>query len=96
MNWSYEDNKICSRAVIEYFVTGKNAPEISDVISLIKTQCPHLREESIKMKLQNIKYLLEKWYIPNSLTLSPLENASEDSIKALDECLKEFNVSFNL
>lgn len=46
MNWSYEDNKICSRAVIEYFVTGKNA--------------------------------------------------SEDSIKALDECLKEFNVSFNL
>lgn len=86
--WSVEEDKICCKVCVEEYVINKKKTTISDCIQIIKENpcMAEIDEHSIRMKIQNIKSVLnnlEKFEIQNSLEIAPLNNSS----KQMKNCL---------
>ena len=91
MEWRIEEDKICCAVCVEEYVRAKKETEIGDCIEKIKThrEMANREDSSIRMRIQNIKSLLDKYEIPNSLKISPLSNASKQTEEALLCALSE-------
>ena len=50
-----------------------------------------IKKSSIKMKLQNIKYLLNTHNVPNTLMIAALKDVSEDNKYAFWAIAKKYN-----
>lgn len=89
--WNYAENEYCIEEVFKNFVINSEY-EVATVITTIYIHFDgKISKSSIKMKLQNIKYLLTLCNIPNTLALAPLENASEDNKYAFFAVAKKYS-----
>ncbi|MBO7053513.1 MAG: hypothetical protein J6W27_03720 [Alphaproteobacteria bacterium] len=83
--WTYEEDKFCVEKYFEHYVWHT---KIGNVINEIQHQYPHLKEGSVRMKIQNIKYLInEQGNIQDTCPLNPLENASQQNRRAFNEVI---------
>lgn len=94
-SWTYEENEYCVEEVFKNFVIGDEYDFETLITKLYIHFDGEIKKSSIKMKLQNIKYLLIMYNVPNTLTVAALENASEDNEYAFFVIAKKYNMLFN-
>ena len=89
--WNYAENEYCVEEAFKNFVINREY----DVEFFITKMYIHfdgkISKSSIKMKLQNIKYLLILYNVPNTLALAPLEHVAEDNKYAFFAAAKKYN-----
>lgn len=91
--WSKEEDEILCRLCIDLYVNNKSIEPIESLIS----QCAERPEfdgriiGSIRMRIQNIKAVLEMHKISNSIPVAPLENFAEQTELILLKMLQEDN-----
>lgn len=93
-SWTYEENEHCVEEVFKNFVVNKEFDYETIITKLYIHFDGEIKKSSIKMKLQNIKYLLNTYSVPNTLMIAALENASEDNIHAFLVIAKKYNYIF--
>lgn len=93
MDWSTEEDKACCKACVEKYVISDSAMDrenfVDSVFSLPEFQRTGRDKDSVSMRIQNIKALLDELHIKNSVPIRPLKNASKQSRMVLEEILKE-------
>lgn len=90
-NWTYSENEYCVEEVFKNFVIDKEYDYETIITKLFIHFDGAIKKSSIKMKLQNIKWLLIQYNIPNTLMIKPLQNASEDNVFAFFTMIKKYN-----
>lgn len=90
-NWTYSENEHCVEEVIKNFVINKEYDYETIITRLFIHFDGIIKKSSIKMKLQNIKWLLIQYNIPNTLMIAPLQNISQDNIYAFFAIIKKYN-----
>lgn len=90
-SWTYDENEFCVEQAFKSFVIEKEYDYQFAVTKLYIHFGSTIKKSSLKMKLQNIKYLFNKYNIPNTLCLSELSNASEDNEKAFIAICKKYS-----
>lgn len=95
--WRQQEDYFCARRIIDEYVIKNNEKDTSTFITELKQSeiLNSLSTGSIKMKIQNIKYILSILNVSNRITLKPLENASEQSIKSVIKVLEELDISYS-
>lgn len=89
--WTYEENEYCVEEIFKNFVADKRY-DCDEVINRIYIHFDgKIKKPSIRMKLQNIKYLFNEFNIPNTLTIAALQNVSQDNLYAFLSVAKKFN-----
>ncbi|WP_440557386.1 hypothetical protein [Treponema succinifaciens] len=94
MEWNIEEDEACCRVCVEKYVVEKRHIDIELCLEIIKKN-PVISQrdtKSIRMRIQNIKALLNKWKIENTLDISPLNNASSKTRRCLQRILEELGV----
>lgn len=88
--WSEEEDRICCEAVVRDFVKSNTNKAVADVLDEI---CAHKEmahnKNIVKMRLQNIKHLLDIMSVQNSLPLSPLSHAGKQTERILRDVLRQ-------
>ena len=75
LRWTDEDNYRVCEAVLRKYVLQSDSLAVNDFINRICLSKPYSRK-SIRMKIQNTKYLMEKDGLANTLLISQLPNCS--------------------
>lgn len=91
--WTKKEDEICCKIVIDIYVIEKKNTSIADCVKHIHS-CEGIEHEetSVKMRVQNIKALLEDMGIPNTLDISPLTHTGKQTMACLIAYLKECGV----
>ncbi len=90
--WSIKEDELCCKAVVDEYVIGKKETRREHFLALVHANKDISKRDksSIRMRVQNIKALLEELGIPNTLELKPLANAAQQTraclLKYLEEC----------
>ncbi len=90
-NWSDKENEICCEVCVDLYVLQKTNASIKECVNKIKLQ-PEIANRkygTIRNKIQNIKYFLDAWNIPNTLKIAGRENGSSRNKEILENILKE-------
>ena len=91
-NWTYHDNEVCCRKFMEYYIINHRDLRLSDFVRLLKAELPDISENSLKWKVQNIKYLSTEAGMKDSLKCGTAEHCSPDNIKASYALLGEYGL----
>lgn len=94
--WTETEEEICCEVCVIIYVVSKSFVSIEDGIEKCKSYVELLsrNEGSIRMKCQNIKYLLDKWGVKNTMPISPLSNASKRNEEILMKILDKYAIQF--
>lgn len=89
--WTLTEEQICCKEVLlEYVKPHDCVPKTTkQFISYLHAKLPQIEAGSIRMKLQNIKSILEECHIPNQLDISRLDNYSLLNLEAFNHMLLE-------
>lgn len=91
--WTEKEDTICCKVVVDMYVIGKKFILVDECASLIHSYEGIEHEKNIvRMRLQNIKALLEEMGIPNTLDVRSLSHAGKQTRACLVACLKEREV----
>lgn len=92
--WTEKEEEICCEVCVKTYVVAQSFTSIEEFIAAIKSYNEFLtrNDGSIRMKCQNIKYLLDKWGIKNTMQISPLSNASKRNEEVLKKILTEYSI----
>ena len=74
--WSDEDNYQICKAVLEEYAVRKSDKPVNTFIDDIALPNPH-KKESVRIKVQNTKYLMEESRITNTLSISGRDHCSK-------------------
>lgn len=95
-NWSYSDDLTCCMLYLEFATSKAYNKSVDELIDRVENKLPQIKRGSIRMKLQNIKYLSDhlpeaKKHFPSGdrVPLSPLPAYSEQNKNAFLEALKK-------
>ena len=81
------------RLIVGLFLVNKDKVVDGErLIPKIRTKCPHIDENSIKMKLGNIKYLCDKYDVSNNVRISKLAHYSNQNEEVFIKVAKELNI----
>ena len=89
-NWTYEEVEYCTEEIFKSFVVNREYDYEILLDKLFIHFDMKIKKGSLKMFLQDIKYLFQKHNIPNTLTISPLTNASSTQVLAFNNMLKKY------
>ena len=90
--WTYQENEICCKRYLEHFVLTHSGLSASELVRLIKAELPHLKENSIRRKISNIKFLSTEAHLDDSMTCAASSNCSNDNKKAFQSLLQEYGI----
>lgn len=96
MEWTTDEDKTCCKACIDEYVIQKYNTKIGNFIYWIK-QNPCMKskgEGTIRCKIQNIKSLLDRWNVRNTIPIAGRGNASKQNIQQLKLCLEEAGIEY--
>ena len=91
-HWTYGENYKCCEKFIDKYVIEKSYENIDVLVSNLMI-ITHIKQSSIKMKLQNIKYLFKEYKIKDTAPISYLPNVSEENRRAFLDVIKAKNVT---
>ena len=90
MEWKLEEDVICCEVCVYEYVINKNDTDINSCIEKIRQHASIFQRDpgSIRERIQNIKYWLGELFIENTVPISPLSHAANQTKKALITCLE--------
>ena len=97
MKWTVEEDEICCRACVDEYVINKSHMNVEFCIKFIMNN-PNIKRDSgtLKMRIQNIKAILDEWKVPNTLNISPLNHAGRQTRAILKALLEENGIEISL
>ncbi|WP_405335466.1 hypothetical protein [Fibrobacter sp.] len=89
--WTLSEEQLCCKEVLlEYVKPSEHEPKpTNQFIDYLLAKLPSIERGSIRMKIQNIKSILEEYRIPNRLDISCLDNYSLLNLEAFNQMLLE-------
>ncbi|MBO5224420.1 MAG: hypothetical protein J6C23_07910 [Clostridia bacterium] len=83
-NWTYEEDYICCEMYLKYLSRQDYLRQrIEDFVNLVHSRIPNVKKSSIRMKFQNIQYLVDKYAPYLGKAIASLDQYS-------DQCLNVF------
>ena len=93
MNWTIEEDEICCRACVDEYIINKQHMNVDTLVTFImKDARIHRGAGTVRMRIQNIKAILDEWRVPNTLNISPLKHAGRQTRTILKVILDEQNI----
>lgn len=89
--WSLDEDRYCCEEVIRQYVMEKSQKPVSEFVEDLSAQLADISKNSLRMKVSNIKFLLDEAGIENTLEIKPLSNCSQQNRRAMNSILKEAN-----
>lgn len=74
--WTDKEEATCCYTYLKHSLQDNYPKDYSTILNKLSNQFPDISRNSIKMKLQNIKFLCMQKNIPDSIQIQPLCNAS--------------------
>lgn len=90
--WTLEEDTICCRRFLECYVLQKSNMDTAQFLQMLSKEVPDVSEGSLRMKIQNIKYLAEQAGLKNTCTIKWLSQYSMQCAKAFRQVMQELNV----
>lgn len=90
--WTMEEDLICCKQFLEYYVVKKSNIEIIQFLKMLSVKVPDVSEGSLRMKIQNIKYLSVSAGFSDSAAIKWLSQYSVQCEKAFKQAVKELNL----
>ena len=90
--WTMEEDFICCKRFLEFYVIQKSEMDIVSFLKMLAKEVPDVTEGSLRMKIQNIKYLSTREGFVDSLPLSWLSQYSMQCEQAFKQATKELNL----
>ena len=91
ISWTEEDTYKLIESVLKEYVLGKGVKTINDFINSISLSNSY-GNGSIRMKIQNIKQLINEKHIPNVLNVPPLNKYSKMLDIQFSKACKKLNI----
>ena len=91
--WTMEEDEICCRRFLEYYVINKSNVDTVQFLQTLAKEVPDVSEGSLRMKIQNIKYLTVRAGLKDSSTLKWLSQYSMQCEKAFNKTLQDLKIS---
>lgn len=82
--WTFEEDLYCCETCIQRFVVERSTMTIPELLTELSIHCPDISVRSLRMKISNIKQLLEENELENTLPIKPLGNYSQQNKRAFD------------
>lgn len=77
--WTDKDDYTCTYEYLKYSLKDNNMKEYTELLNSLSRKLPDISRNSIKCKLQNIKWLCETSNIPDFIRISSWTNASSNN-----------------
>lgn len=90
--WTTEEDEICCKRFLEYYVIDKSNIDIVQFLKIIAKEVPDVSEGSLRMKIQNIKYLTVQAGLKDTSSIKWLSQYSMQCKKAFNKALQELNI----
>ena len=90
--WTYKENALCCRVCLDEYVIYKSHEDINETTNKLSKELPDIKISSIKMKIQNIKFLFEEYGIENTLNTQYLSSCSAMNREAFINEAKKMGV----
>ena len=89
-NWTYEEVEYCTEELFKSFVINREYDYEILLDKLFIHFDMKIKKESLKMFFQDQKHLFQQNNVPNTLTISPLTNASSTHKLAFNNMLNKY------
>jgi hypothetical protein len=90
--WTVEEDEICCKMFLEYYVIRQGRIDIARFLQMLSEEVPEVSKGSLRMKMQNIKYLSQKAGLNDTFPLKWLSQCSSQCEKAFEKVLLERNL----
>ena len=90
--WTMEEDEICCKRFLEYYVIDKSNIDIVQFLKIIAKEVPDVSEGSLRMKIQNIKYLTVQAGLKDTASIKWLSQYSMQCEKAFNKALQELKL----
>ena len=90
--WTMEEDGICCKRFLEYYVIKQSNMDTIQFLQMLAKEVPNVSEGSLRMKVQNIKYLTVRAGLKDSSTLKWLSQYSAQCEKEFYRALRELNI----
>lgn len=87
--WTIAEDEYCCKKYVEEYVIKRSSMDMSSFVRLLNKALPEIKEGSIKMKITNIKQILQDMGIEDTLVAKPLKNYSQQNKRAMQKVLQE-------
>lgn len=89
--WTIEEDTACCNACIDNYVIEHSSMERERFVDKVSSmpQFAGRDKSSVRMRIQNVKALLEEMHIENSLPIRPLANVAKQTRETLKSLLQE-------
>lgn len=90
--WTMEEDSICCKRFLERYVIQQSNMDTMQFLQMLAKEVPDVSEGSLRMKVQNIKYLTMRAGLKDSSTLKWLSQYSAQCEKEFYRALRELNI----
>lgn len=91
--WTVEEDEICCKRFLEYYVINKRDTDMVQFLQMLAKEVPNVSEGSLRMKIQNIKYLSMQAGFEDTSTIKWLSQYSMQCEKAFRKAIKDMGIS---
>lgn len=90
--WTMEEDEICCKRFLEYYVVKKSAMDIVQFLQMLSKEVPEVSEGSLRMKIQNVKYLSMRVKLEDTASIKPLSQYSMQCERAFEKTALELGL----
>jgi len=90
--WTLEEDLICCKRFLEVYVIEKRDMDTVSFLQSLAKEVPEVSEGSLRMKIQNIKYLTTHAGLDDSSLITSLGPGSMQCERAFQETLEELDL----
>lgn len=83
--WTLEEDTICCRRFLEYYVIQQKNTNIEQFLQMLEKEVPEIPVGSLRMKLQNIKYLSTQAGLKDTFYIKGLNQYSKQCYAAFNQ-----------
>lgn len=91
--WTIEEDMVCCKRFLEYYVIQRSTLDTVQFLKLLAKEVPNVSEGSLRMKIQNIKYLTVKEGLKDTSTIKWLSQYSMQCENAFKNALQDLGIS---
>ena len=91
--WTLEEDAVCCRRFLEYYVVKQSNVDIVQFLQTLKKEVPAVSDGSLRMKIQNIKYLSMRAGLKDTSNIKWLSQYSMQCEHAFKQALVELGLN---
>lgn len=90
--WTMKEDEICCKRFLECYVLDKSSVDFVKFIRALLKEVPEVSEGSLRMKIQNVKYLSMREGLKDTSTIKPLRQYSMQCEQAFKKTVLELGL----